>query len=448
MRREAIEKLKKWKENPRRKPLLIMGARQVGKTWLMKEFGRQNFESVAYIRFDKDREMKQPFSTGGFNIKNLLIAIEARVGFRIHPDKTLIILDEIQECPEAITSLKYFCEEAREYHIMAAGSLLGVHQHEGTGFPVGKVNMLPLYPMSFTEFLDAMGKDILHQELIKRNWPLITNFSDTLSQLLRLYYFVGGMPEAVNTYIETSDFNAVREVQNEILASYAGDFSKHIPATLAAKVSMLWESVPSQLAKENKRFVYKEVHKNMRSKDLEDALDWLLRAGLIYRVNRISKPSLPINPYVEGAFKLYFLDVGLLGAKTNLQASTLLYGNKVFQEFKGALTEQYVQQQLRAECDMTPYYWVSESARAEVDFLIEHQMNIVPIEVKAEQNLQAKSLKSYCQKYAPVVAVRTSMHSYYKQQIGNEEQQYSLVDLPLYAICTLAEECSELIAPQ
>lgn len=441
MKREKIQELETWKANPRRKPLLLMGARQVGKTWLMQEFGRMHYERTAYIRFDKDEELKQQFSTGGYNIPNLMTAIEARVGFKLQAGKHLIIFDEIQECPHALTSLKYFCEEAREHHIMAAGSLLGVHQHEGTGFPVGKVNMQTLYPLSFTEFLNAMGKEILCEQLKARNHQLISSFADTLTNMLRLYYYIGGMPEAVSSYLETQDFNEVRQVQDEILASYAADFSKHIPAALAAKVSMLWDSVPVQLAKENKRFIYKDVHKNMRAKDLEDALDWLLRAGLIYRVNRISKPALPINPYADGAFKVYFLDVGLLGAKTGIEAGVIIKGNTIFQEFKGALTEQYVQQQLRAECNVMPYYWLSESMRAEVDFLMEYHSTIVPIEVKAEQNLQAKSLKSYCNKHVPAVAVRCSMAPYFKQ----ERLATTLIDLPLYAVCNITRECRDAI---
>lgn len=443
MRRNAIENLKKWKENPRRKPLLLLGARQVGKTWLMQEFGKTHYEHVAYIRLDKDEEMKQRFDKSGYDIPRLLNDIEVRVGFSLIPGKTLIIIDEIQESPSALTSLKYFCEDAREHHIIAAGSLLGVTQHSGTGFPVGKVNMMHLYPMSFTEFLDALGKDKLCSELKNRNWDLITSFSETLADLLRLYYYIGGMPEVVSTYMETKNLDEVRIIQQEILDSYSSDFSKHIPSTLASKVSMLWESVPAQLAKENKRFIYSEVNKNMRAKDLEDALNWLLRAGLIYRINRITKPALPLNPYEEGAFKLFFLDVGLLAAKTRLEASVILQGNRIFQEFKGALAEQYVQQEVRAECNIAPYYWLSESSRIEIDFLMEHRMSIVPIEVKAETNLQAKSLKSYCTKYTPEIAVRTSMSTYYKQKIGNNETPTTLIDLPLYAVCTMTAECSD-----
>ncbi len=442
MKRTKIKDLERWKENPRRKPLLLLGARQVGKTWLMQEFGRLHYEKVAYIRFDRDDELKQVFERSGYNIPMLMTSIEAKIGFKVEAGKTLIIFDEIQECPHALTSLKYFCEDAREYHIIAAGSLLGVHQHSGTGFPVGKVNILTLYPMSFTEFLQALGRELLSEHIKAGNWELISSFSETLSQLLRVYYFVGGMPEAVNTYIETGDFNEVRSVQEDILTSYAGDFSKHIPTSLAAKVSMLWNSVPAQLAKENKRFIYKDVQKNMRAKDLEDALDWLLRAGLIYRINRITKPSLPINPYEDGAFKLYFLDVGLLGAKTRVEASVIIHGNRIFQEFKGALTEQYVQQELRAECDLAPYYWVSESMRAEVDFLIETCMSVIPIEVKAELNLQAKSLKTYCTKHTPPVAVRVSMQNYLQQDTGSTP----LLNLPLYAVCNFLQECQNIIS--
>lgn len=442
MKRAKIKDLERWKENPRRKPLLLLGARQVGKTWLMQEFGRLHYEKVAYIRFDRDEELKQVFERSGYNIPLLLSSVEAKIGFKVEAGKTLIIFDEIQECPHALTSLKYFCEEAREHHIIAAGSLLGVHQHSGTGFPVGKVNIQTLYPMSFTEFLQATGKELLCEHIEAGNWELISSFSETLSQLLRVYYYVGGMPEAISTYIETGDFNEVRHVQEDILTSYAGDFSKHIPASLAAKVSMLWNSVPAQLAKENKRFIYKDVQKNMRAKDLEDALDWLLRAGLIYRINRITKPSLPINPYEDGAFKLYFLDVGLLGAKTGVDASVIIHGNRIFQEFKGALTEQYVQQELRAECGLTPYYWVSESMRAEVDFLVETCMSVIPIEVKAELNLQAKSLKTYCTKHTPPVAVRMSMQNYLQQDTGATP----LLNLPLYTVCTFVQECQNIIS--
>lgn len=444
MEREHIQALIQWKQHPRRKPLLLLGARQVGKTWLMREFGRLHYDDVAYIRFDKEEELKRVFERSGYDTKLLISSIEAKVGFKVRAGKTLIIFDEVQESPHALTSLKYFCEEAREHHIIAAGSLLGVHQHGGTGFPVGKVNIQTLYPMSFTEFLKAAGKGVLCEQLEERNWALIDSFADTLSHLLRLYYYIGGMPEAVSTWVETGDFQEVRQVQEEILASYAGDFSKRIPAALAAKISMLWESVPAQLAKENKRFTYKDVHKNMRAKDLEDAIDWLLRAGLIYRVNRISKPALPINPYAEGAFKLYFLDVGLLAAKTGIEPDVIVKGNRIFQEFKGALTEQYVQQQLRAECQLSPSYWVSESMRAEVDFLLEFAMNIIPVEVKAELNLRAKSLKSYCDKYTPTVAVRCSMHSYYKQNTGST----TLIDLPLYAVGRITQECREVISAE
>ncbi len=424
-----------------------MGARQVGKTWLMQEFGRTHYKNVAFIRLDKDAEMRQIFEDCASNIPKLLLSIQARVGFRVTPDDTLIILDEIQESQAALTSLKYFCEDAREYHIMAAGSLLGVHQHSGTGFPVGKVNMLTLYPMSFTEFLTAMGKDIMREELEKRNFELVTHFATTLTELLRLYYFIGGMPEAISVYLETQDFQAVREVQNEILTSYTNDFSKHIPAMLAAKVNLLWESIPQQLAKENKRFIYSEVHKNMRAKDLEDALDWLKRAGLIYQVQRVSKPAVPLNPYEDGAFKLFFLDVGLLGAKTQLDTTSLISGNRIFQEFKGALTEQYVQQQLCSECGISPCYWVSESQRAELDFIFQHNTEIVPVEVKAELNLQAKSLKSYCRKFTPALAVRTSMHSYYKQPLELESGKSTiLIDLPLYALSTMQQECQAALS--
>lgn len=326
---------------------------------------------------------------------------------------------------------------------MAAGSLLGVRQHEGTGFPVGKVNSLMLYPMSFTEFLRAVGKEGLAELTEAGNWRALAPFHERLSELLRLYYFVGGMPEAVLRYVETADFSLVREVQRELVFNYEQDFSKHAPKNVAAKIAQIWDSVPTQLAKENKRFLYGDVKKGWRAKDLEDAMDWLLRAGLIYYCHRITKPALPVDSYRDGAFKVFFSDVGLLGAKAGLDASVLIQGNRIFQEFKGALAEQYVQQQLRAECGISPSYWLSESSRTELDFLFQSAMSIVPVEVKAELNTQAKSLKAYCAKFTPPVAVRTSMHEYHTQPLalpdgGNTQ----LIDLPLYAVCRIAAECA------
>lgn len=429
-----------------RKPLLLLGARQVGKTWLMRHFGDENYKDVVYIRFDRNERMRRIFETSNYDMKELLLLMQAETNINIKPGDTLIILDEIQDCPAALTSLKYFCEDLPDYHVMAAGSLLGVKQHHGTGFPVGKVNTMTLYPLTFREFMTALEHphDIDFIELQK--WESVKLISDRLTHLLKLYYYIGGMPEVVNTYLQTKDFSAVRSAQNEILSNYANDFSKHVPAMLAAKLSLLWESIPHQLAKENKRFIYKEVDNKMRARDLESAMDWLFRAGLIYRVDRINEPSLPIGAYRDGAFKLYFLDVGLLGAKCELEVSTILEKSAIFKEFKGALTEQFVQQELRAESQISPHYWQSDTFRAEVDFVIQTSMNVVPIEVKAEHNTKAKSLLNYCRKYKPVLAVRISMNDFSENNLETSETtNTTLLDIPLYATFMLLPICKEAL---
>ena len=446
MKRRLEQDLKKWKDSPMRKPLLLLGARQVGKTWLMRHFGDENYKDVVYIRFDRNERMRRIFETSNYDMKELLLLMQAETNINIKPGDTLIILDEIQDCPAALTSLKYFCEDLPDYHVMAAGSLLGVKQHHGTGFPVGKVNTMNLYPLTFREFMTALEHphDIDFIELQK--WESVKLISDRLTHLLKLYYYIGGMPEVVNTYLQTKDFSAVRSAQNEILSNYANDFSKHVPAMLAAKLSLLWESIPHQLAKENKRFIYKEVDSKMRARDLESAMDWLFRAGLIYRVDRINEPSLPIGAYRDGAFKLYFLDVGLLGAKCELEVSTILEKSAIFKEFKGALTEQFVQQELRAESQISPHYWQSDTFRAEVDFVIQTSMNVVPIEVKAERNTKAKSLLNYCRKYKPVLAVRISMNDFSENNLETSETtNTTLLDIPLYATFMLLPICREAL---
>ncbi len=446
MKRRLEQDLKKWKDSPMRKPLLLLGARQVGKTWLMRHFGDENYKDVVYIRFDRNERMRRIFETSNYDMKELLLLMQAETNINIKPGDTLIILDEIQDCPAALTSLKYFCEDLPDYHVMAAGSLLGVKQHHGTGFPVGKVNTMTLYPLTFREFMTALEHphDIDFIELQK--WESVKLISDRLTHLLKLYCYIGGMPEVVNTYLQTKDFSAVRSAQNEILSNYANDFSKHVPAMLAAKLSLLWESIPHQLAKENKRFIYKEVGSKMRARDLESAMDWLFRAGLVYRVDRINEPSLPIGAYRDGAFKLYFLDVGLLGAKCELEVSTILEKSAIFKEFKGALTEQFVQQELRAESQISPHYWQSDTFRAEVDFVIQTSMNVVPIEVKAEHNTKAKSLLNYCRKYKPVLAVRISMNDFSENNLETSETtSTTLLDIPLYATFMLLPICREAL---
>lgn len=442
MERYGMADLVRWKEQKGRQPLLLLGARQVGKTWLMKEFGAQHFSKVAYARFDRSEALRRAFA-GEPDISRLLTALSTATGTTITPGDTLLIFDEVQECPAALTSLKYFCEEAPEYPIIAAGSLLGVESHAGTGFPVGKVDIRMLYPLSFGEFLRANDAGNLADIIERQDWEMAGIFSERLEELLRYYYFVGGMPAAVNAFLETRNPAAVRRVQQNLLLAYQQDFSKHCPAALAAKLALLWDSVPEQLAKENKRFIYSAVQKNLRQKDLEDAMNWLQRAGLIYRTPRISKPALPLSAYRDGAVKIFFLDVGLLAAKSGLDAETILLGNRIFQEFKGALAEQYVQQELRAATGTETCYWATEDSRTEVDFLIQHRMAVIPIEVKAERNLKAKSLKAYCERYRPAVALRCSMSGYHAQSIPHpgETGSYTLIDLPLYAVSQLLTVC-------
>lgn len=446
MERTLETELKRWQLSPVRKPLLLLGARQVGKTWLMQHFGHKHYQSVVYIRFDRNERMKRIFETSNFDMQELLLLIQAETKTKVQAGETLIILDEIQECPAALTSLKYFCEDLPDYHVMAAGSLLGVKQHHGTGFPVGKVNTMTLYPLSFREFLSALGNDFDVDFIQKRKWDSLRLISDRLSLLLKQYYYIGGMPEAVNTFLRTQDFGEVRRVQNEILENYANDFSKHVPTALASKLSLLWESVPQQLAKENKRFIYKEVQSNMRARELETAMDWLQRAGLIYKVERINEPALPIGAYRDGAFKLYFLDVGLLGAKCELDISTILEKNAIFREFKGALSEQYVQQEIRASSDFTPHYWQSDSTKAEIDFIVQTCGNVIPIEVKAESNTKAKSLLTYCRKYTPRMALRVSMNDQAQNLITAENGVTTILfDLPLYAVFMLPDICRDTL---
>lgn len=435
MRRDCIEALLKWKKNPLRKPLLLLGARQVGKTWLLQEFGRRYFKKVAYISFDSNERLRTSFEQD-YDIGRLLEAIQLYVHFKISPKDTLIIFDEIQDCPRALTSLKYFCEQAREYHIVAAGSLLGLYEHSGTGVPVGKVDILNMYPMTYREFLAATGNELYVEALERRDWRLVTDFASRYIDLLKLYYVVGGMPEAVATYVETGDFEQVRSVQKAVLLGYERDFSKHAPPEKTPRISLIWDSIPEQLSRENKKFMCKDVQPGLRMRDLEVAMQWLLDAGLVYKVVRVSKPAFPADAYREQAFKAFFLDVGLLGAKTNLPPDVILEGNRIFTEFKGALAEQYVQQQLRAACGIFPYYWATANSQTEIDFLVQLRMDMVPVEVKAETNLQAKSLKAFCRKFSTPKAVRISMAPWQEQEMPLSEEGACcrLVNLPLYAV--------------
>ena len=426
MFREGIKDLVEWKAGKQRKPLLIRGARQVGKTWIMKEFGKKHYEKVAYINFDNNERMESLFN-GNLDIQRIITALQIESGVTIDAQNTLIIFDEIQEVPRALTSLKYFYENAPEYHIIAAGSLLGVALHPGTSFPEGKVDFMKLFPLSFVEFLNATGNENLANLLAAKDFELITSFKGKYIDLLKQYYYIGGMPEAVSTYIETNDYAKVREVQNRLLLAYEQDFSKHAPNEAVPRIRMLWTSIPAQLAKENRKFVYGLIRQGARAREYELAMQWLLDCGLIYKVSRITKPDMPLIAYQDfNAFKLFVLDVGLLSAMSGLDIKSLLEGSRVFEEFKGALTEQYVLQQLITNKEITPFYWTAERSNGEIDFVFQSGSDIVPLEVKAAENLQAKSLKSYCLRYKPKYAIRASMSDYRKEEW--------LTNLPLYAI--------------
>lgn len=426
MDRIELNKLEQWKKAKSRKPLLIKGARQVGKTWLMKEFGKKDYKDTIYINFETSKHLKDIFSSD-FDIKRILTALQIETGIVAEEENTLIIFDEIQEAPEAITSLKYFYENSPGYHIVAAGSLLGVALHKHTSFPVGKIDFLNLYPLSFIEFLKALGQNSLVDLLLSKDWELIKSFKQKFILFLKQYYFVGGMPETVNSFALNNNFDEVRAIQKAILQAYEQDFSKHAPIDIVPRIRMVWNSLPAQLTKENRKFIYGLIKEGARAKDFELAISWLTDSGLIYRVNRISKPAIPLKAYTDfSAFKLFLVDVGLLAAMGNIDAKTLLAGNVIFEEFKGAITEQYVLQQFLNNEELEVCYWTAERSTAEIDFVVRNEGRIIPVEVKAEENLQAKSLKVYCDKYKPGIAVRTSMSDYRKESW--------LINLPLYAI--------------
>ena len=426
MYRSAMEQLNKWKQKTNKKPLIIRGARQAGKTWLMKEFGKTAYEKTVYINFDNNPQMKELFSLD-MRIDRIIMGIELYVGHKISPHNTLLIFDEVQEVPKALSSLKYFNETAPEYQIICAGSLLGIALHQGTSFPVGKVEFMDLYPLSFTEFMRAMGKEQFVDLLDKGDFEMATMFRQDYVDLLKYYYYVGGMPEVVQSFVDNRDFNEAREIQERILAAYEQDFSKHAPNEAVPRIRMLWNSIPAQLTKENKKFIYGIIKEGARAKDYATALMWLTDCGLVHKVYRVTAPSIPLKAYEDlKAFKLFLADVGLLGCMVRLNQSVLLDRNELFKEFKGALTEQYVLQQLKTVKGVDTYYWTNDRGNAEIDFLIDTGNEVVPIEVKAETNLKAKSLKTFCEKYNPKMAIRTSMTDY--------KQEDWLLNLPLWAV--------------
>ncbi len=431
MYRFKIEDLKKWKNSSNRKPLIIRGARQVGKTWLMKEFGAKYYEKCAYINFDDNSRMEKLFSED-FDVDRIIQGLKIESGVNIEPNNTLIILDEIQETPKALKALKYFYENANEYHIISAGSLLGIAIHEGTSFPVGKVDFLDLTPLSFFEFLKALDENNLLDLLIKNDVDMINIFSNKYIEMLKMYMYVGGMPEAVNYYIKYKDLIEVRKIQKRLLEAYEQDFSKHAPSNIVPRIRQLWSNIPTQLAKENRKFIYGLVREGARAREYEIALSWLIDCGLIYKVNRVNDNKVPLNAYQDfNAFKLYLLDVGLLCAMSNVDSKTLLEGNDIFIEFKGSIAEQYVLCQLKQCTDLELFYWSSDTGISEIDFITQIGKNNVPIEVKSSTNLQAKSLKTFIQKYNSKTNVRTSMANYKKED--------NVTNIPLYQIGNLID---------
>lgn len=425
MKRTAIAKLYDWKEKSGRKPLIIRGARQVGKTWLMKTFAEEAFSRYVYINFEDDEVAKHLFEKD-FDVERIILSLQVITG-QVIDEETLILFDELQEAPRGVTSLKYFYEKAPQYPIIAAGSLLGISLHKNNSFPVGKVEFVDLYPLSFTEFLDAVGESQLHQVLQKKDWSILSLFHDKLKNRLRQYYYIGGMPEAVNSFVSHKDYATVTEVHQAILDSYDRDFSKHAPLTEVPRLRMVWRSIVAQLSKENRKFIYGLIKEGARAKEFELAIEWLSDAGLVYKVTRTKKGLLPLSAYEDiGAFKLFMLDVGLMRTMAKIPMQALLDGDALFRDFKGVLTEQYVMQQLRCIPDIGIHYWSAENSRGELDFLVQRESQIHPIEVKAEENLQSKSLSTFVKNNLGLHGIRFSMSPH-------REQDW-MTNYPLYAV--------------
>lgn len=425
MERSIYSSLKKWKESPTRKPLILQGARQVGKTYILKEFGAREYSEVVYINCDDNNDMQNMFVD--YDVDRIIRSMSAISGISIKPSTTLLILDEIQEVERGLASLKYFCEKAPEYHVAVAGSLLGITLHEGTSFPVGKVDMLYMYPMDFEEFLLAMGKEQLVELLRNNSWATLTPLRGMLTELLRQYYFVGGMPEAVKAYVERGDIWEVRSIHSKIIDAYRNDMSKHVPKQQVQRINMVWNSVPSQLARDNKKFIYGALRKGARANDFEIAIQWLVDSGLVHKVHRISKPVVPLKFYEDMAsFKLFLLDCGLLGALSETPPEQILIGDNVFEEYKGAFTENYVLQQLKSLPRTFVYYYNNDNSTLEIDFVVQHEAHVIPIEVKAEENLRAKSLRQFVTDNSGLHGVRFSMSDY-------REQDW-LTNVPLWAV--------------
>ena len=428
MKRDIYNKLLQWKNDSNRKPLIITGARQVGKTWIMREFGKNEYSNVVYINCDNEKRIETLLSED-YNIDRILLGLQAISGVNIKSDKTLIIFDEIQQIPRGVHLLKYFYEENPEYHVMVAGSLLGITLNQGVSFPVGKVDIMEMYPMNFNEFLEAMGQEQLLKVLNTNDWKLIDSLSTKYIELLRQYYYVGGMPEAVCSYCKDKNLAQVRNIQNNILKAYRNDISKHATKSESVKIGQVLDSLPSQLAKENKKFIYGVIKTGARAAEYELAIQSLIDAGIVHKVNRIKEAKMPLKFYEDiSAFKLFLLDMGLFACMCDVPASEMLVGNNVFIEYKGAFVEQYVLQQLVCQ-NVKPYYWSSEKTPSEIDFVIQKDNKIIPIEVKAEVNVKARSLRQFITNNPELKAVRFSM-------LGYAEQDW-MTNIPLYYISAI-----------
>lgn len=435
MKRDIYNSLKVWKNSASRKPLILNGARQVGKTYIIKEFGQAEYPKMVFFSLDRDETARGVFAKNS-SPASIILSLSAISGLNITPHDTLIFLDEIQECPEAHTALKFFCEEANEYHIIVAGSLLGVSLHENASFPVGKVDMLRMYPMNFAEFLDAMGHEQMADILREGNVEIVSSISKSYEDYLRQYYYVGGMPGVVKSYVKDKDIVKTRELQKQILFDYQRDFSKHAPVKQVPRINMVWNSIPSQLARENKKFVYGAMKKGARASEFEIAIQWLIDSGLIYKVDRVTEPKMPLKFYDDfSAFKLFMLDVGLMGAMVDAPAEAILVHNNIFSEYKGAFTELYVHNELVSHGHVLYYHSVDNST-IEIDFIMQEGINVIPIEVKAEENVRSKSLKTFISKYPSLKGLRLSMKDYVDQGWMINIPLYMVMALPtLYAHC-------------
>ena len=431
MKRLIINQLISWKENSQRKPLILNGARQVGKTYILKAFGKLHYRNVAYVNLDSQKELAKVFEQD-FNVTRIIRSLSAFLNIHIEPQHTLIVLDEVQECPAALHALKYFCEDAPEYHVVVAGSLLGISMHGNSSFPVGKVDMLRMFPLTFEEFLMALGEEQLIKLMKDGETEVIDTLSGRFVDCLRQYYYTGGMPAVVKEYITSGNLQSVRQLQKQILFDYRRDFSKHAPAEQVPRINLVWDSIPAQLARESKKFIYGALKKGGRAKEFEMAIQWLIDAGLVYRVYRANKPSLPLKFYEDlSAFKLFSLDVGLMGAMADSPAEAVLVNNQAFVEYKGAMTELYVLTQLQPT-GIPIYYYSSNDSLSEIDFLVQSGARIVPIEVKAEVNVKSKSLSAFIQKHPDLTGLRLSLLPF--------QTQDWMENRPLYApLCWLKE---------